>query len=219
MCWGSCTRTRAIDVSLRIGLFGGAFDPPHNAHAALARAAVDQLGLDVLHVVPTGDAWHKSRPLSPAIHRLAMCRLAFADVPRVVVDDRELHRAGPTFTIDTLRELRAQYPGAQLFLQIGADQAAAFHSWRSAAEIVQMTTVSIAARADPEGAEATFDLKNPLPGLAVDPAHIRWLDLPALAHSATEIRHRVAAGLPIDPLVAPPVAGYIANHHLYQSAP
>lgn len=203
----------------RIGLFGGAFDPPHNAHVALARAAVDQLGLDVLHVVPTGDAWHKSRPLSPAADRLAMCRLAFAEVPRVVVDDRELHRAGPTYTIDTLRELRAQYPGAQLFLQIGADQAAAFHSWRSASEIVQITIVSIAVRAIPESPGATFDLKNPLPGLAIDPARIRWLDGPALPYSATEIRRRVAAGQSIDPLVAPPVAGYIANHHLYQSAP
>lgn len=201
----------------RIGLFGGAFDPPHDAHVALARAAIAQLGLARLHVVPTGDAWHKSRPLSPAADRLAMCRLAFADVAGAVVDDRELRRAGPTYTIDTLHELRAQYPGAELVLQIGADQAAAFHTWRCAVEIVQNSIISIAYRADPASAGADFDLNNPLPGLSVDPARIRWLELALMPHSATDIRRRVAAGQPIDGLVAPPVAGYIANHHLYRN--
>ena len=122
---------------LRIGLFGGAFDPPHDAHLALARAAIDQLALDRLHVLPTGDAWHKSRPLSPGADRLAMCRLAFADLPRVRVDDRELRRDGATYTIDTLAELHAEEPAAQLFLVIGADQAAAFHRWRRAADILR----------------------------------------------------------------------------------
>ena len=132
----------------RIGLFGGAFDPPHGAHVALARAAVEQLGLDRLHVAPTGMAWHKAQTLSAAAHRLAMCRLAFGGLPKVFVDDRELRRGGPTYTIDTLTELRAQYPGAELFLQIGADQAAAFHTWRRAGEIVDMAVISIAVRAD-----------------------------------------------------------------------
>ena len=201
----------------RVGLFGGAFDPPHDAHVALARAAIEQLRLDRLHITPTGDAWHKSRPLSPASDRLAMCRLAFAGLPGAWVDDRELRRDGPTYTIDTLTELRAQYPGAALFLQIGADQAGAFHSWRRADDIVAIATVSIAARADQSGAAAQIDLKNPLPGVATDPARVRVLALPALAHSATDVRRRVAAGLPITHLVAAPVAGYIANHHLYQA--
>ena len=134
----------------RVGLFGGAFDPPHGAHVALARAAVEQLGLDRLHVAPTGMAWHKAQTLSAAAHRLAMCRLAFGGLPKVFVDDRELRRDGPTYTIDTLAELRAQYPGAELFLQIGADQAAAFHTWRRAGEIVDMAVISIAVRADVE---------------------------------------------------------------------
>ena len=80
----------------RIGVFGGAFDPPHNAHVALAQAALEQFGLDMLYVIPTGQAWHKARVLSAPEHRLAMTRLAFAGMPRVRVDERELQRAGPS---------------------------------------------------------------------------------------------------------------------------
>jgi nicotinate-nucleotide adenylyltransferase len=201
----------------RIGLFGGAFDPPHDAHVALARAAIDELRLDRLHVVPTGDAWHKTRTLSAGVHRLALCRLAFAELPRVVVDERELLRDGPTYTIDTLTELRAEYPGAELFLQIGADQAAAFHTWRRAADILQIATLSIAVRAGLTGTEGQFDLSDPLPGLPAEAARVRVLGLPAMPHSATEVRRRVAAGLPAGHLVPASVAGYIADHHLYQN--
>ena len=207
----------AVTAPRGIGLFGGAFDPPHDAHLALASAAIDQLALDRLHVVPTGDAWHKSRPLSPAIDRLAMCRLAFAGMAGVQVDDRELHRAGPTYTIDTLRELQAQYPGAELWLQIGADQAQAFTRWRQAKQILDIASVSIADRADPEGGTATFDPQNPLPGVVLPAGRsVRQLRLPALSHSATEVRLRVAAGRPIDHLVPAAVARYIAEHQLYR---
>ena len=201
----------------RIGVYGGAFDPPHAAHLAAARAAIEQLALDELLVIPTGDAWHKSRPLSPARDRLALCRLAFADWPRVRVDDRELQRDGATYTIDTLTELRAGSPGAELFLLIGADQAAAFHSWRQAQDIVRIAIVTIAGRADSAGAAMPFDSDNPLPGLHVPTGRVRLLSLPLQSHSATDVRRRVAAGLRIDHLVAPAVAGYIAHHHLYQT--
>ena len=204
-------------TSRRIGLFGGAFDPPHDAHVALARAALAQLALERLHVAPTGDAWHRRQPLSAAAaDRLAMCRLAFDGLPGVVVDDRELRRHGPTYTIDTLTELRAQYPGAELFLQIGADQAAAFHSWRRVDEIVAAATISIAVRAESPGSEGMTDVRRLLPGVALDPARVRLLQLPAMPHSATEVRRLAAAGQPIDHLVTEPVAGYIAQHHLYQ---
>jgi nicotinate-nucleotide adenylyltransferase len=107
----------------RIGVLGGAFDPPHVVHVALAEAACAQLQLDALHVIPTGDAWHKTRTLTAAEHRIAMTRLAFAHIPQAVVDTREIARSGPTYTVDTLRELRAEYPDAQLYLIMGADQA------------------------------------------------------------------------------------------------
>ena len=200
----------------RIGVYGGAFDPPHAAHLAVARAAIEQLALDELHVIPTGDAWHKSRPLSPARDRLALCRLAFAGWPKLRVDDRELRRAGPTYTIDTLSELRAQHPGAELFLLIGSDQAEAFARWRRAQDIVRTATVAIAARADATGASAPFDQKNALPGVQLAGAHgVRQLRLPALPHSSTDIRARVAAGRGIARLVPAAVARYIADHHLY----
>ena len=87
----------------RIGVFGGAFDPPHRGHTALAQAALEHLDLDLLLVVPTGTAWHKSRPLSDAQHRLAMCALAFGDVSRAQIDDCEIVRSGPSYTVDTLQ--------------------------------------------------------------------------------------------------------------------
>lgn len=202
----------------RIGVYGGAFDPPHAAHLAVARAAIDQLALDVLHVIPTGDAWHKSRPLSPARDRLALCRLAFAGWPRVRVDDRELRRLGPTYTIDTLGQLRAQHPQAELFLIIGSDQADAFARWRQAQDIVSIATVAIAGRADAVGASAPFDAEHALPGLPLAGARgVRHLRLPALPHSSTDIRARVAAGRGIARLVPAAVARYIADHHLYSS--
>ena len=202
----------------RIGVYGGAFDPPHAAHLAVARAAIDQLALDVLHVIPTGDAWHKSRPLSPARDRLALCRLAFAGWPRVRVDDRELRRLGPTYTIDTLGQLRAQHPQAELFLIIGSDQADAFARWRQAQDIVSIATVAIADRADAAGASAPFDAEHALPGLPLAGARgVRHLRLPALPHSSTDIRARVAAGRGIARLVPAAVARYIADHHLYSS--
>ena len=116
-------------MSLRIGVMGGAFDPPHMAHRMLAETALEGLQLDQLRIFPTGQAWHKSPALSPAADRLAMARLAFADLPQVVVDPAELHRSGPTYTLDTLRQLRLDYPHERLFLIIGADQARSFDRW------------------------------------------------------------------------------------------
>ncbi len=134
----------------RIGVYGGAFDPPHRAHRALAEAALRQLALDTLLVLPTGQAWHKARPLTDARHRLAMCRLAFADLPGVVVDAREIARDGPTYTVDTLAELRTEHPGAALFVVMGADQWLAFRSWRRWEDILRWATVAVANR--PSGA-------------------------------------------------------------------
>ena len=203
--------------ALRIGVFGGAFDPPHRAHVELVRCALEQLKLDALHVLPTGDAWHKTRTLSPAADRLAMARLAFADCPAVQVDDRELHRAGPTYTIDTLRELAQAYPKAALHLIIGADQAAALPSWRDWQALLAIATICVAGRADESGALTGFDVKNPPEALR----HARFevLAMPPLAISSTAIRHRVEQGAPeteIAALVPPRVARYIANHSLYR---
>lgn len=195
----------------RIGMFGGAFDPPHVAHVALAQAAVQQLHLDELRIFPTGQAWHKARALTDGGHRLAMARLAFGDVPRTVVDSREVNRAGPTYTVDTLRELKAENPGAQLVLVIGADQAEALHGWREADEIARIAIISIAERARPMRADAGFDASK------LPPGRYERVELPPMPVSATEIRERVGAGQGIAQLVPAVVAGYIDRHHLYRT--
>lgn len=200
--------TLAMDQR-RIGVYGGAFDPPHNAHRLLVQTAMDQLQLDELRVFPTGHAWHKSRALTPDTHRLAMAQQAFADIPGVHVDGRELERAGPTYTIDTLRELQAEYPAAQLFLLMGTDQAIALKTWHAWQAILQSAIICIAGRAQTLSASGIFDASK-FPG-----GRFESLQMPLLNLSATDIRSRVAAHMGIDHLVPAGVARYIDKHHLY----
>jgi nicotinate-nucleotide adenylyltransferase len=194
---------------LRVGMFGGAFDPPHRAHVALARAAIEQLSLDRLYIFPTGDAWHKARTLTPAEHRLAMTRLAFAGVPKTVVDDLELSRNGPTYSADTLRELQARHPGAELHLLMGEDQAAGFTRWHAWQEVARMAVLCVAGR----GTGAGLATLRALPGVRV-----HTLQFPPMPESATEIRSRLTAGQDIADLVEPAVASYIDSHLLYPPA-
>ena len=199
-------------AALRVGVFGGAFDPPHRGHVSLAQAALEQLQLDVLHAIPTGQAWHKTRDLTASVHRLAMTRLAFEGVDRVRVDAREIARNGPSYTVDTLTELQAAYPQAQLYLLVGEDQAKALPTWHRWQGIVQLAIICVAARADCTGAIGQFDsLNSLLPDM-------RILKMPPLAISATDIRRRLAHHENVAPLVFEPVARYIDHYHLYQAA-
>lgn len=199
----------------KIGVFGGAFDPPHNAHVALAQTALAELELDVLHVIPTGQAWHKARNLSPAEHRLAMTRLAFQNMTQLVVDDREIKRAGPTFTIDTLQALQAENPGAQLYLLMGGDQFAAFKQWHQWREIIKTAIICIADRARFDWSEGQFE------PLKQSEMRLLTLQMPQMAVSATQIRQLFAGGLgenhAIADLLPHPVASYIAQHRLYKA--
>jgi nicotinate-nucleotide adenylyltransferase len=199
-------------VPVRLGVFGGACDPPHAAHHALVEAALVQLRLDAMLVLPTGNAWHKARPLSSARDRIAMAKLAYADLPQVSVDARETLREGPTYTVDTLQELQTEHPGATLFLVIGDDQARALQSWHDWEAVVQIAIICVAAREDTAGIAPRF---IPPGGLE---SRFLQLGFPVLSISATDIRARVAAGQDIAPLVSGAVARYIADHHLYQSA-
>ncbi len=202
----------AVAVGRRVGVFGGAFDPPHVAHIALAQAALEQLQLDELRIVPTGQAWHKSRTLTPVVHRLEMTRLAFAAMDRVVVDARETLRSGPSFTVDTLVELCSELPAARLFLVIGEDQAAALTTWHRWREIVELATICVAARAGFAGARGTFYVLNP----GISP--FQTIELPHMDVSATDVRERLANRQSVASLVIEPVARYIAHHHLYPTA-
>ncbi len=193
-------------------MLGGAFDPPHLAHLTLLKTACDQLQLDELRVVPTGQAWHKSRVLTAASDRLAMAQLAFGQLPKVVVDPREMTRNGPSYTIDTLNELSTELPGDQLFLIIGADQARALPSWKAWQEIVQIAIICVADRAHSTGADIEFD------EISANSSRFRHLNMPATNISATDIRARISAHMSVSSLVCEPVARYIADHDLYQTA-
>jgi nicotinate-nucleotide adenylyltransferase len=205
----------------RIGVFGGAFDPPHCAHLALARAAIKQLQLDELKIIPTGFAWHKDRPLSAAEHRLEMTQLAFSGVDRVSIDEREIKRGGHSYTIDTLEALQAEDPDSSFFLLIGGDQLAAFTRWHRWQDILSRATVCVAER--PLQASAPADTLAQTPALR----QCIHLQLPAMTVSATAIRQLMATHTgskntsqpDLAGLVPDAVARYISLHGLYQARP
>ncbi len=190
----------------RIGVFGGSFDPVHNAHLALARRALTELRLDELVWLPVGQPWQKRRALAPAAHREAMVRLAIADEPRFSVSRIEIERSGASYTIDSVRALQEARPGADWFLVIGQDQYAGFHTWHGWQELLGRVTLAIANR---PGAAAAADPQ-------VQGVDHRVVSLPMMKVSSTEIRARAARGLDIANMVPAPVAGYIARHRLYQ---
>lgn len=192
----------------RVGLFGGSFDPVHRAHVALAGLALEHLVLDELRWLPVGQPWQKARRLAAAADRVAMLRLALAGEPRFVIDERELRRAGPSYTLDTVRELHAAEPGVAWFLVLGRDQYAGLHTWHGWRELLDRVTLAIA---DRPGSAATADAE-------VAKAAQRIVTLPPMDISSTAIRRRVAAGEPIDRFVPAGVAGYIEQHRLYRES-
>ena len=193
-------------MTKRIGLFGGSFDPVHLAHLALARQALDELRLNELRWVPAGRAWQKSRAMTTAEHRVAMLELAIADEPRFVLERCEVQRPGPSYTLDTVRELQARDPAAQWFLVIGQDQWQNLHTWHGFEELLRRVTLAVAQR---PGSMAEIDAR-------VRAAPCVPLALPPMPISATEIRARAAAGGDLSSLVPPAVALYIHQHGLYR---
>jgi nicotinate-nucleotide adenylyltransferase len=190
------------------GLFGGSFDPPHLAHRALAQAALAQLPLDELVWLPARRSPHKSdRAPAPGADRVAMLQRITDGEPRFSIDTRELDRAGPSFTVETLRELHAEQPGTRWWLVIGQDQYARFDTWHDWRGILALAGLAVAAR---DG-----DAVRSAPGLAGVDHALRIVEMPALPHSATVARSRAAAGLDVTALVGASVARYIADHHLY----
>jgi nicotinate-nucleotide adenylyltransferase len=190
------------------GLFGGSFDPPHLAHLALAQAALAQLELERLVWLPARQSPHKAgREPASGAHRVAMLQRLADGEPRFSIDARELDRVGPSYTVDTLRELLAEQPGRRWWLVIGQDQYARFDTWHQWREILALAGLAVAAR--------DADAVRAAPGLSGISHSLRILEMPALPHSATTVRTRAAAGLDVSALVGAPVARYIADHHLY----
>lgn len=204
----------ATEVKRRIGLFGGSFDPVHNAHLALARQARDELRLDELRWVPAGNPWQKARAMTPAAQRAAMLELAIAGEPRFVIEQCELQRQGPSYTLETVRELQQRAPGAAWFLVIGQDQYRNLHTWHGFEELLQRVTLAVARRpgaTEEGGADGAVDPR-------VRAAPMQPLALPPMPISASGIRARVAAGQDISALVPPAVALYIRQQGLYRAA-
>lgn len=187
----------------RVGLLGGTFDPPHAAHLALARAALDADAVDVVHVMPAGDPWQKSTGAA-AEDRLAMTRLAFAGMDRCVVRDSEVTRPGPTYAIDTVRALRDE--GVTVRYILGSDALASLPSWHSVDELVGLTDFLAVARPGvPVAAPA-------IPGLRVSVLRMAQRD-----EASRDIRAEILTSGRRPEGVAEPVWDYIVRHRLYGS--
>jgi nicotinate-nucleotide adenylyltransferase len=188
---------------VRTGILGGTFDPIHVAHLHTADCALHQLRLDRVLIIPAGDPWQKAGdPITPAAHRLELCRLAVADAEGIEVDDREIRRGGSTYTIDTLDS----FPGGEkLFLIMGSDALAGLRSWRRWQEVVARVTVVVA----------------PRPGTHPDGPGVEGsitLDMALLEISGTDIRRRAREGRPYRYLVTEPVFSYIEDNNLYTNS-
>ncbi|MCC6382504.1 MAG: nicotinate (nicotinamide) nucleotide adenylyltransferase [Dehalococcoidia bacterium] len=200
-------------------LLGGTFDPPHLGHLVLGECARAQVGAERVVWLVAGDPWRKhardsaGRAPSAAVHRLAMVRLAVDGNAAFVVDDREVRRAGPTYTVETLREIAGEEVG-ELVLVLGSDALADMPAWKEPSAIGELARVLIAVKPGGPGTEAMPALARAA-GLARAP---ELLEMPAIGLSSTVVRARVAAGRPIRYLVPDGVERYIRERGLYSSA-
>jgi nicotinate-nucleotide adenylyltransferase len=199
----------------RYGILGGTFDPPHIAHLILPHEAYVRLALDRVWFIPTGVSPHKlAQPVTPAIHRVAMLERALVGDARFAWLTLEIERPGPSYTVDTLRELRTQWgPDVEIALVLGWDMLLYLPHWRDPAGVVASVDEIVAVhRPGAESSGALDDVFERLPDLR---GKLRTLALPQLDISSTEIRERVARGLPVRYLVSDVVSGYISAQGLY----
>jgi nicotinate-nucleotide adenylyltransferase len=186
---------------VKLGIFGGTFDPVHLGHLRAAETAREALGLDRVEFVPAARSPFKGDPVSTARDRYAMVALATASHASFAPSDRELERGAPSYTVDTIRALRAERPQDELFLIVGSDSLPELAGWRESAAIFAECTVVAVSR----------------PGAAPRSAPgVVWVDGPGLAVSATEVRKRVKDGHSIRFLVPDAVADYVAKRGLYR---
>ncbi len=194
-------------ASLRIGLFGGTFDPPHVGHLVTAVNVRHALNLDIVILMVANDPWQKSgaRDVTTAEDRFAMVEAAVSVVDGVVAGRDEIDRGGPSYTADTLMALAEKHAGAELFTLVGDDAAAGLTSWTRVDQVVQYSQLVVVDR----------------PGVAVGlPKEFDWLrvESPRLEVSSTDLRSRFSDGRPLDYLVTEPVLRVIGQRGLYGSA-
>jgi len=210
----------------RIGLLGGTFDPVHVAHVALARAALAHLALDELRFVPTGRSWQKARAGANAKQRIAMLRIAAAELPRTRIDERETQRAGASYTIDTLIELRAQLGEAvALAWIVGSDQLRNLPTWHRWEELLRYAHLAVARRADDalEGLDARVralvDQRSQIELPDAPAGSIVFFPMPPMPVSGSYLRERISRGEAPVELLPPGVLDYIDRNRLYRAAP
>ncbi|KQM37001.1 MULTISPECIES: nicotinate-nucleotide adenylyltransferase [Microbacterium] len=189
----------------RIGVMGGTFDPIHHGHLVAASEVAQSFDLDEVVFVPTGRPWQKD-DVTESEHRYLMTVIATASNPQFTVSRVDIDRAGPTYTIDTLRDLQEQRPGAELFFITGADAVAQILSWRNHQELWDLAHFVAVSR--PGHVLTTEGLPS---------QNVSQLEIPALSISSTDCRARVRRGHPVWYLVPDGVVQYIAKHHLYRS--
>lgn len=189
----------------RIGVMGGTFDPIHHGHLVAASEVAQSFDLDEVVFVPTGIPWQKEK-VTESEHRYLMTVIATASNPQFTVSRVDIDRNGPTYTIDTLRDLKTSRPDAELFFITGADAVAQILSWRDHDELWQLAHFVAVSR--PGHVLSTEGLPS---------EDVSQLEIPALAISSTDCRARVRAGNPVWYLVPDGVVQYIAKHHLYRS--
>jgi nicotinate-nucleotide adenylyltransferase len=199
---------------LRVGILGGVFNPPHLGHLICAQEAHHQLGLDSVLWVPVGQAPHRDVPQDPGAEaRVVMCDLAVAADARFEVSRIEVDRAGPSYTVDTLRELKEQAPERELFMILGADQASALPAWHDPEGVLELATIAVAERDGRRREQVRESVAN----LAGAGEALVFFDMPRVDVSSTLVRSRAAAGDPIRYFVPDPVAEYIESRSLYSS--
>ena len=194
----------------RVGVMGGTFDPIHHGHLVAASEVQAWFDLDEVVFVPTGAPWQKAdRDVSPAEDRYLMTVVATAANPRFNVSRVDIDRDGPTYTIDTLRDLHAKMPDAELYFITGADALADIFTWRDAEELFALARFVGCTRPGYEMDNSTLD--------AIPSDRVTMVEIPALAISSTDCRERKRRGEPVWYLVPDGVVQYIAKHDLYAS--
>lgn len=197
---------------MRIGILGGTFNPPHLGHLICAQEAYVQLGLDRVTFMPARMPPHKRVEDDPGpAHRLEMCRLAVrGDEQRFDVSELEVARDGPSYTVDTLKQLHAREPGNELFLIVGGDIAAGLPGWHRPVEALSLATLAVAERRGTPRAAVDEALASLRGGERAE-----FFQMPTIGVSSTMLRGRVHAGQPIRYYVPDAVVEYIERHHLY----
>lgn len=197
-----------MDTGRRVGVFGGTFDPPHIGHSIVAAEVVEAIGLDLLLWVPARIPPHKrGRPLTPAAIRRRMVEAAIRDEPGFALCDLELGRKGVSYTVDTLRSLRARHPGWTLYLVLGAELLAGFATWKEPEAIRELARLVAVSR----GCTA------PLPEEEAG-AGVRVVPVTRVAISSSRIRSRVARRMAVSDMVVPPVLSIMEGERLYRAS-